>query len=70
MKDYIIEFEGKRECETVSYRVLSLGVDASDMYSFEISEQSSFQTKKDFNGYANVTSEAGNAYFSIADGVP
>ena len=40
------------------------------MYSFEIREQSSFQTKKDFNGYANVTSKEGNAYFSIADDAP
>ena len=37
------------------------------MYSFEISEQGSFQGEKDFSGYANVSSDAGNAFFSIAD---
>ena len=57
----------KRDTQIVSYRVLNLGsLDAGDLYSFEISEQSSFQTEKNFSGYANVTSDFGNAYFSIA----
>ena len=67
-EDYVIEFEGKEgNTNRIISRFGSWESDAGDMYSFEISEQSSFQTKKDFSGYANVTSEAGNAYFSIAD---
>ena len=70
-EDYVIEFGGKEgDTNRIISRFESWESDAGDMYSFEISEQSSFQTKKDFNGYANVTSEAGNAYFSIADGSP
>ncbi len=70
-EDYIIEFEGKEgDTNRIISRFESWESDAGDMYSFEISEQSSFQAKKDFNGYANVTSEAGNAYFSVADNSP
>ena len=70
-EDYVIEFEGKEgEKNRIISRFESWESDAGDMYSFEISEQSSFQAKKDFNGYANVTSDAGNAYFSIADDSP
>jgi hypothetical protein len=70
-EDYVIEFEGKEgNTDRIISRFASWESDAGDMYSFEISEQSSFQIKKDFNGYANVTSEAGNAYFSTADGKP
>ena len=70
-EDYVIEFAGKEgDTNRIISRFESWESDAGDMYSFEISEQSSFQTKKDFNGYANVTSEAGNAYFSIADDSP
>ena len=70
-ENYVIEFESK---EGNQNRILSSfeswESDAGDLYSFEISEQSNFQTKKDFDGYANVTSEAGNAYFSIAADTP
>ena len=70
-EDYVIEFAGKEgNTDRIISRFESWESDAGDMYSFEISEQSSFQTKKDFNGYANVTSKKGNAYFSIADDVP
>ena len=70
-EDYVIEFGGKEgDMNRIISRFESWESDAGDMYSFEINEQSSFQAKKDFNGYANVTSEAGNAYFSIADGAP
>ena len=70
-EDYVIEFAGKEgNTDRIISRFESWESDAGDMYSFEISEQSSFQAKKDFNGYAIVTSEAGNAYFSIADDPP
>ena len=70
-EDYVIEFEGRDgDTNRIISRFESWESDKGDMYSFEISEQSSFQTKKDFNGFANVTSEAGNAYFSIADDTP
>jgi hypothetical protein len=70
-EDYVIEFAGKEgHTDRIISRFESWESDAGDMYSFEISEQSSFQAKKDFNGYANVTSESGNAYFSIADDSP
>ena len=70
-EDYVIEFGGKEgDTNRIISRFESWESDAGDMYSFEISEQSSFQTKKDFNGYANVTSGSGNAYFSIADTAP
>ena len=70
-EDYVIEFGGKEgDTDRIISRFESWESDAGDMYSFEISEQSSFRTKKDFNGYANVTPKAGNAYFSIADDSP
>ena len=70
-EDYVVEFGGKEgDTNRIISRFKSWESDAGDMYSFEISEQSSFQTKKDFNGYANVTSKAGNAFFSIADDSP
>ena len=70
-EDYVIEFGGKEgDTNRIISRFESWESDAGDLYSFEISEQSSFQTKKDFNGFAKVTSEAGNAYFSIADDSP
>jgi len=70
-EDYVIEFEGKEgNTNRIISRFESWESDAGDMYSFEISEQSSFHTKKDFNGYANVTSEAGKAYFSIEGDAP
>lgn len=70
-EDYVIEFEGREgDTNRIISRFESWESDAGDMYSFEISEQSSFQIKKDFNGFANMTSEAGNAYFSIADDTP
>ena len=70
-EDYMIEFgNGDGRMDRILSRFESWESDSGDMYSFEISEQSSFQTKKDFNGYANLTSEAGNAYFSIAGDSP
>ena len=70
-EDYVVEFEGKEgNTNRIISRFESWESDAGDMYSFEISEQSSFQIKKDFNGYANVTSKAGNAYFSIEGDAP
>ena len=54
-EDYIIEFEGREgDTNRIISRFKSWESDAGDMYSFEISEQSTFQTKKDFSGYANV----------------
>ena len=70
-EDYVIEFEGREgDTNRIISRFESWESDAGDKYSFAISEQSSFQSKKDFNGFANITSEAGNAYFSIADDTP
>ena len=70
-EDYVIEFGGKEgDTDRIISRFESWESNAGDMYSFEISEESSFRTKKDFNGYANVTPEVGNAYFSIADEAP
>ena len=70
-EDYVIEFAGKEgNTDRIISRFESWESDAGDMYSFEIREQSSFQAKKDFNGYANVTSKEGNAYFSLADDAP
>jgi hypothetical protein len=37
------------------------------MYSFEISENSSFESAKDFGGFAEIKSGGGDAYFSMAD---
>ena len=46
-EDYVIEFAGKEgETNRIISRFASWESDAGDMYSFEISEQSSFQTKK------------------------
>ena len=49
-EDYVIEFGGKEgDTNRIISRFKSWESDAGDMYSFEISEQSSFQPKKGFN---------------------
>ena len=66
-EDYLIEFEGKEgNANRIISRFKSWESDAGDLYSFEISEESSFQGEKNFSGYANVSPDAGNAYFSTA----
>ena len=66
-EDYLIEFVGKEgNTNRIISSFKSWESDAGDMYSFEISERSSFQKEKDFTGYAKVTSDSGNAHFSIA----
>jgi hypothetical protein len=67
-EEYIIEFQGNEgNVNRILSRFESWESDSGNMYSFDISERSSFETKKDFSGYANVTPAAGNAYFTIAE---
>ena len=65
-EEYLIEFQGK---EGNRNRILSSfeswESDTGEMYSFDVSERSSFQSDKDFSGYANLTSSSSNAHFSL-----
>ena len=67
-EDYVIEF-GAREgnLDRVVSHFESWESDTGKIYSFEISESSSFQSAKDFTGFAELKSAGGNAYFSMAD---
>jgi hypothetical protein len=69
-EEYIIEFVGE---EGNFNRILSSfeswESNTGEMYSFDVREQSSFQSSKDFRGYAKITSKGADAYFSTADDV-
>ena len=67
-EEYLIEFGDKKGSrDRILSRFESWESDNSDMYSFEISENSSFDSAKDFVGFAEIKSGGGDAYFSMAD---
>ena len=69
-EEYLIEFGGKEGSrDRILSRFESWESDNGGMYSFEINENSSFESAKDFGGYAEIKSGGGNAYFSMADEV-
>ena len=69
-EEYLIEFGGKEgRRDRILSRFESWESYNGDMYSFEISESSSFESAKDFGGFAEIKSGGGDAYFSIADAV-
>ena len=69
-EEYLIEFGGKEDRrDRILSRFESWESDNGDMYSFEISENSSFESAKDFGGFAEIKSGGGDAYFSMADAV-
>jgi len=69
-EDYVIEFGGAEgNVDRVMSSFESWESNAGDKYSFDITEQSSFDAAKDFNGYAIAASDGGEAFFSLgADG--
>jgi hypothetical protein len=70
-EDYVIEFGGAEgSVDRVLSSFESWESDAGDKYSFTITEQSSFDAAKDFNGYAITANDGGGeAFFSVgADG--
>ena len=67
-EDYVIEFGAQEgNLDRVVSHFESWESDTGKIYSFEISESSSFQSAKDFTGFAELKSAGGNAYFSMAD---
>jgi hypothetical protein len=67
-EEYLIEFGGKEgRRDRILSRFESWESNNGDMYSFEISENSSFESAKDFGGFAEIKSGGGDAYFSMAD---
>ena len=69
-EEYLIEFGGKEgRRDRILSRFESWESDSGDMYSFEISENSSFESAKDFGGFAEIKSGGDDAYFSMADEV-
>jgi hypothetical protein len=69
-EEYLIEFGGQEGSrDRILSRFESWESDKGDMYSFEISENSSFEAAKDFGGFAEIKSGGGDAYFSMADEV-
>ena len=67
-EEYLIEFSGQEGSrDRILSRFESWESDTGDMYSFEISENSSFEAAKDFGGFAEIKSGGGDAYFSTAD---
>ena len=69
-EEYLIEFGGQEGSrDRILSRFASWESDKGDMYSFEISENSSFEVARDFGGFAEMKSDGGDAYFSMADEV-
>lgn len=69
-EEYLIEFGGQEGSrDRILSRFESWESDKGDMYSFEISENSSFEAAKDFGGFAEIKTGGGDAYFSMADEV-
>ncbi|MDB3879734.1 cell envelope integrity EipB family protein [Alphaproteobacteria bacterium] len=69
-EEYLIEFGGKEGSrDRILSRFESWESDNGDLYSFEISEKSSFESAIDFGGFAEIKSGGGDAYFSMADEV-
>ena len=67
-EEYLIEFGGKEGSrDRILSRFESWESESSDLYSFEISENSSFESAKDFGGFAEIKAGGGKAYFSMAD---
>ena len=67
-EEYLIEFGGKEGSrDRILSRFESWESDKGDMYSFAISENSSFEVAKDFGGFAELKSGGGTAYFLTAD---
>ena len=67
-EDYVIEFGAQEgNLDRVVSHFESWESDTGKIYSFEISESSSFQSAKDFTGFAELKSAGGNAYFSMVD---
>ena len=67
-EEYVIEFGGKEGgLDRILSRFESWESDKGNMYSFEINERSSFQSGKDFSGYAEAKPDGGDAYFSMAE---
>ena len=67
-EEYMIEFEGKEgRLNRILSSFESWESNKGDLYSFDVREQSSFQSNKDFRGYAKITAEDARAYFSMAD---
>ena len=64
----MIEFGGQEGSrDRILSRFESWESDNSDMYSFEISENSSFESANDFGGFAEIKSGGGDAFFSMVD---
>jgi hypothetical protein len=67
-EDYLIEFRNKEGgLDRILSQFESWESINGDMYSFDISEQSSFKKKESFSGYAEMTAKDGGAHFSGGD---
>ena len=67
-EDYMIEFgNGEGRTDRILSHFESWESDTGDQYSFDIAEKSNFQNDKDFGGYAEISSDGGEAVF-ISDG--
>ena len=70
-EDYVIEFGGREgNLDRIVSRFSSWEADAGDKYSFDITETSSYQDNQEFNGYATITADRSDAYFSMSPEAP
>ena len=70
-EDYVIEFGGREgNLDRIVSRFSSWEADSGDKYSFDITETSSYQDDQEFNGYATITADRSDAYFSISPEAP
>lgn len=70
-EDYVIEFGGREgNLDRIVSRFSSWEADSGDKYSFDITETSSYQDNQEFNGYATITADRSDAYFSMSPEAP
>jgi len=65
-EDYMIEFgNGDGRTDRIISHFESWESDSGEQYSFDIAEKSSFQDDKNFNGYAEINANGGEAVFML-----
>ena len=70
VEDYVIEFGGAGgNIQRILSHLESWEADSGDKYSFDVTEDSTFQGRKDFSGFADLSEASGNAIFLVEQDV-
>ena len=70
VEDYMIEFVSENgNSDRIFSHFESWEANAGDKYSFDVTEDSTFQGRKDFSGFADLSEASGNAIFLVEQDV-